>query len=178
MKENKIVFYGSILSFIIASCLFVYTAYASNMLSYLSSDPKACINCHTMDSAYATWSRSSHKNVAKCIDCHLPVGDFIAKYKSKAVDGWNHSVAYTLNTYKNNIRISEDGANRVQANCVRCHSKTSSQMLVNKNNYHADSDEALKNGRRCWECHKYTPHGKVRSLTSTPYTLGVNVKMK
>ena len=51
-------------------------------------------------------------------------------------------------------------------------------MLVNKNNYHADSDEALKNGRRCWECHKYTPHGKVRSLTSTPYTLGVNVKMK
>ena len=25
--------------------------------------------------------------------------------------------AFTLNTYKNNIHISEDGANRVQANC-------------------------------------------------------------
>ena len=178
MKENKIVFYGSILSFLIASVLFVYTAYASNMLSYLSSDPKACINCHTMDSAYSTWSRSSHKNVAKCIDCHLPVGDFVSKYKAKALDGWNHSVAYTFNTYKNNIQISEDGANRVQANCVRCHSDTSSQMLINKNNYHGDSDEALKNGRRCWECHKYTPHGKVRSLTSTPFALGVKVEMK
>ena len=42
------------------------------------------------------------------------MGDEIAKYKAKSIDGWNHSVAFTLNTYKNNIQISEDGANRVQ----------------------------------------------------------------
>ncbi len=112
MERNRIVVYGSILSFLIAIGLFGYTVYASNMMSYLSSDPKACINCHTMNSAYTTWSKSSHKDVATCVDCHLPVGDEVAKYKAKAIDGWNHSVAMTLNSYKNNIQIGEDGASR------------------------------------------------------------------
>jgi hypothetical protein len=61
METNKkIVIYGTILSLIIAGGLFLYTVYASQMLSYLSSNPKACINCHTMNSAYATWEKSSH----------------------------------------------------------------------------------------------------------------------
>lgn len=107
------------------------------MLFYLSIDSKACINCHTMHSAYATWEKSSHKEATKCIDCHLPVGDFIAKYKVKAMDGWNHSVAFNLNTYKNNIHISEDGANRVQANCVRCHSSIDDTLKSNASNYHS-----------------------------------------
>lgn len=98
MKNKKIIIYGAILSATIAALLLVYTMYASSMLSYLSSDPKACINCHVMHSAYTTWDNSSHKNVAKCIDCHLPVGDVVAKYTAKAIDGWNHSVAFTLNT--------------------------------------------------------------------------------
>ncbi|NVJ52320.1 MAG: cytochrome c nitrite reductase small subunit [Campylobacteraceae bacterium] len=177
-KNKKIVVYGSILSFLIASALFVYTVYASNMLSYLSSDPKACINCHTMNSAYATWEKSSHKNVAGCVDCHLPVGDFVAKYKSKAIDGWNHSVAFTLNTYENNIHISDDGASRVQANCIRCHASESATLKMNADKYHSEEVGSLENGRKCWECHKYVPHGKVRSLTSTPYNLGVKVKEK
>lgn len=175
-KNKKIVIYGAILSFFIAICLFAYTVHASNMLSYLSSDPKACINCHTMNSAYATWEKSSHKNVAKCIDCHLPVGDVIAKYKSKAIDGWNHSVAFTMNTYKNNIKIGEDGASRVQANCVRCHSSISSSINENADKYHNKDNVNLKTGRKCWECHKHVPHGKVRSLISTPYNLGVKTK--
>ena len=177
MKENKIVVYGSVLAFFTAIGLFVYTLNASNMLSYLSSDPKACINCHTMNSAYATWSTSSHKNVAKCIDCHLPVGDAVAKYTAKAKDGWNHSVAMTLNTYEHNIDISEDGANRVQANCVRCHSDLTSTMAGNADKYHS-GENMSGDGRKCWECHKHTPHGKVRSLTSTPFNLGVKEQMK
>jgi len=179
METNKkIVVYGSILSVLIAASLFFYTVYASQMLSYLSSDPKACINCHTMNSAYATWEKSSHHGAAKCIDCHLPVGDFIAKYKAKAIDGWNHSVAFTLNTYKNNIHISEDGANRVQANCVRCHSKIDETLHSNANKYHNEQNGKLENERKCWECHKYVPHGKVRSLTSTPYNLGIKENLK
>lgn len=173
MQKNKIVVFGSIIAFLIATGLFVYTVNASKMLSYLSSDPKACINCHTMNSAYATWSTSSHKNVATCIDCHLPVGDVVEKYKAKAIDGWNHSVAMTLKTYENNIDIGEDGASRVQANCIRCHSTTTTTMSENADKYHSGNEDSLQNGRKCWECHKYTPHGKVRGLTSTPYNLGV-----
>ena len=179
METNKkIVIYGTILSLIIAGGLFLYTVYASQMLSYLSSDPKACINCHTMNSAYATWEKSSHHEAAKCIDCHLPVGDTIAKYKAKAIDGWNHSVAFTLNTYKNNIHISEDGANRVQANCVRCHTSIDNTLKSNASNYHSGENKGLETERKCWECHKYVPHGKVRSLTSTPYNLGIKENLK
>ena len=169
-KNKKFVVYGAIFSLFIAVSLFAYTVYASNMLSYLSSDPKACINCHTMNSAYATWEKSSHKSVAKCVDCHLPVDSVVEKYKAKAIDGWNHSVAFTLNSYKNNIQISEDGANRVQANCVKCHSSLSSTVTANANRYH--SDKSVE-GRKCWECHKHVPHGLVRSLSSTPFNLGV-----
>lgn len=174
MKKNGIFVYISILTFLIAVGFFAYTLNASKALSYLSSDPKACINCHTMNSAYATWSRSSHKNAAKCVDCHLPVGDVVKKYTAKAKDGWNHSVAMTLKTYENNIDISEDGANRVQANCVRCHTNLVSNMIANADRNHSNSES----GRKCWECHKYTPHGKVRSLTSTPFNIGVKEKMK
>lgn len=177
-KNKKIVVYGAIFSFLIATGLFLYTVYASQMLSYLSSDPKACINCHTMHSAYATWEKSSHKDVAKCVECHLPVGDMIEKYKAKAIDGWNHSVAFTLNTYKNNIQISEDGANRVQDNCIRCHSSINDTLKSNTSNYHSSDQKGLDNDRKCWECHKYVPHGKVRSLTSTPYNLGIKENLK
>jgi cytochrome c nitrite reductase small subunit len=179
MKNNKkVVVYGAVFSFLIAISLFAYTVYASNMLSYLSSDPKACINCHTMHSAYATWEKSSHKNVATCVDCHLPVDSFVEKYKAKAIDGWNHSVAFTLNTYNNNIKISEDGASRVQANCVRCHSSISESLTDNSNNYHSTTEGNIENTRKCWECHKYVPHGKVRSLIATPYNLGIHDKLK
>ncbi len=178
MEKNKIVVYGSILSFLIAIGLFGYTVYASNMLSYLSSDPKACINCHTMNSAYETWSKSSHKNVATCVDCHLPVGDEVAKYTAKAIDGWNHSVAFTMNSYEHNIDISDDGANRVQANCIRCHSTQIETMASNADKYHSGDANSLNADRKCWSCHKFTPHGKVRSLTSTPYSIGVKERMK
>ena len=69
------------------------------MLSYLSSDPKACINCHTMHSAYATWEKSSHKNVAKCVIVTF-LWEMKSKYKAKSIDGWNHSVAFILNTIR------------------------------------------------------------------------------
>ncbi|MDX4037516.1 cytochrome c nitrite reductase small subunit [Aliarcobacter skirrowii] len=177
MERNKKLFiYGTILSVIIAAGLFVYTMYASSMLSYLSSDPKACINCHVMHSAYTTWNNSSHKNVTKCVDCHLPVGDEIAKYTAKAIDGWNHSVAFTLNTYKNNIRISDNAAERVQANCVRCHSGVSETVEKNASFYHSNGN--IDQTRKCWECHKEVPHGKVRSLISTPYSLGIKEHLK
>ncbi|MCG3666737.1 hypothetical protein L5F24_01865, partial [Aliarcobacter butzleri] len=94
----------------------------------------------------------------------------------KAIDGWNHSVAFTLNTYKNNIRISDNAAERVQANCVRCHSGVSETVQKNASSYHNKGN--FDKDRKCWECHKYVPHGKVRSLISTPYSLGIKEHLK
>lgn len=179
MENKKLIVYGSIISFIFAIGLFVYTVNVSHMISYFSSDPKACINCHTMQTQYATWQHSSHRERATCIECHLPTDGFVNKWTAKAKDGFNHSYAMTFNTYKHNIQISEDGAKRVQANCISCHSKTVSTMKTNSDKYHSFKDgESLQNGRKCWDCHKEVPHGKVRSLTTTPYNIGVKEKMK
>ena len=41
-------------------------------LSYFSSDPQACINCHAMQDQWDGWNHSSHRNVATCNDCHTP----------------------------------------------------------------------------------------------------------
>ena len=54
MKENNTFKKIAILTFIVALIFFVYMAYIAKAWSYLSKDPKACINCHAMNTQYAT----------------------------------------------------------------------------------------------------------------------------
>ena len=89
-------------------------------LSYLSTDPKACANCHIMESQYDSWQKAGHHTVATCVDCHLPA-DFVGKYWAKSVNGWNHSKAFTLQDFPEPIRITPRNAQILQDNCVRCH---------------------------------------------------------
>ena len=173
MKKSNFLKYAALFVFVVAIGFFAYMVHASKALSYLSSDPKACINCHVMNTQYATWQHSSHAQRAGCIDCHLPRDNMVNKYIAKARDGYNHSVAFTFNTYKNAIKISDDGAKRVQENCISCHASLTSQMVKNADANHNYDDPSVATGRRCWECHKGVPHGKVRGLTTTPNNLGV-----
>ncbi len=89
-------------------------------LSYLSDDPEACVNCHIMRQQYDGWNRASHHDVASCNDCHTP-HRFPDKYVVKAVNGWNHSVAFTTGNFPNTIRIRAFNAEVTQDNCVECH---------------------------------------------------------
>ena len=59
-------------------------------LSYLSNDPKACVNCHIMNDEYNGWTKGSHHAVATCNDCHL-THTFPSYYFEKGLNGWNHS---------------------------------------------------------------------------------------
>lgn len=152
--------------------LFVYVVHESKALSYLSEDPKVCINCHTMNVHYATWQHSSHREKAVCIDCHLPRDSFANKMVAKARDGFNHSVAMTFKTYGYNIRISDDAAKRIQDNCISCHSEVVSQMLDNSKLY-SKTDADVQMGRFCWDCHREVPHGTTRNLTTTQNNLGI-----
>ncbi len=145
----------------------------SKATSYLSSDPRACINCHVMDAYYVSWQHSSHAEHAACVDCHLPHDNKVDKYVSKARDGWNHTVAFTFNTYGKRMLLSDDGARRVQENCVRCHSSLAHTMTEGSDAHYAFSDETLGEGRNCWDCHRLVPHGKVRSINASPNNLSV-----
>ncbi|NOR87831.1 MAG: cytochrome c nitrite reductase small subunit [Bacteroidales bacterium] len=175
MEKNNIMIKKIAVSvFVFALIMFGYMVYLSEMPSYLSKDPKACINCHVMNTQYATWQHSAHAVAGvSCIDCHLPTDNFFEKYYAKTVDGWNHSVAFTMGTYDHAMKISDYGAERVQKNCLSCHSSLASQISINADKYHLYDTPYVENGRKCWDCHKTVPHGKVRSITSTPYNLGI-----
>ena len=175
MNREKTLQLGTLIAVAVAAALGFHLLKESKATSYLSSDPAECINCHVMESYYVSWQNSSHAQRATCVDCHLPAKDYVDKYMSKARDGWNHSVAFTLNTYSKRMLISDDGARRVQENCVRCHSAHSTTLAKGSDGYVGFGEEAL-GGRKCWECHRLVPHGKVRSINASPNNLSVKWK--
>jgi cytochrome c nitrite reductase small subunit len=173
MNKNKLLIYGSLATFVIALGLFVYLANAAKALSYLSDDSENCVNCHVMNTQYVTWQHSSHAQSAECVECHLPTDNIFSKYLAKAKNGWNHSVAFTLNTYDQSIKITENAAASVQANCISCHFQLTETMRGNACRYNDFNDDGLSTDRKCWDCHRDVPHGKTRSLITTSNSLGV-----
>ena len=173
MKKSNLMKYVAICSVVLVVGMFAYVVKASNMLSYLSEDPKVCINCHSMNTQYATWQHSSHRERATCVACHLPKESLTDKIFAKSRDGFNHSIAMTFRTYQfTNIRISENAKKRIQANCIRCHREIVSQITTNSKLYQS-KEVSMQVDRKCWECHRDVPHGRTRSLTTTPDNLGV-----
>jgi cytochrome c nitrite reductase small subunit len=138
----------------------------SKAYSYLSDDPKACVNCHIMAPQYATWQHSSHREVSHCNDCHVPHNNFLNKYYFKAKDGLRHATIFTLRKEPQVIFIHEPGQEVVQENCIRCHENT----LINpKTGSKVAHYYEHRTSRKCWECHRETPHGRVNSLSSVPF---------
>jgi cytochrome c nitrite reductase small subunit len=131
----------------------------ANATSYLSDEPGACINCHVMTDAYASWQRGSHGRVAVCVDCHVPHSSFAAKYAYKAQDGLKHSYVFTTRREPQVLGLSARAVPVVQANCVRCHGRQVRMVGL------ADATQ-----RRCWDCHQGF-HGKARSLSASPSIL-------
>jgi cytochrome c nitrite reductase small subunit len=76
--------------------LLAYIFYISNAVSYMSDDPRACINCHVMNPQYASWTHSAHREYATCNDCHVPQNNILNKYFFKAKDGLRHATMFTL----------------------------------------------------------------------------------
>jgi cytochrome c nitrite reductase small subunit len=140
----------------------------SNAPSYISDDPRTCINCHVMFPQYASWQHSSHFRVASCNDCHVPHDNYFRKYLFKASDGLRHSLWFTMRWEPQVIHIKEAGRNVVQENCIRCHSDRVDMVSL----VEVTGDNNLKGqGHVCWECHRETPHGTVGSLSSAPNAL-------
>jgi len=143
-----------------------YVIYISNAASYLSDDPKTCVNCHVMNPQYATWQKSSHARVATCNDCHVPQDNFVRKYWFKANDGLRHATYFTMRWEPQVIQIKQAGKDAVQENCIRCHTNLIHPIGVRSISNISVADQTEK---YCWECHRETPHGRVNSLSSTPF---------
>lgn len=142
---------GLIVAFGILAGLGLYTFVYAQGLSYFSNDPNACMNCHIMRDQFEGWNHSTHKAVAACNDCHTPHNNLAAKYMVKGINGFNHSLAFTLGTYPEHLRIRQFNADIAQANCLECH-ETALSMVE-----HVGTDEPLK----CVRCHGNVGHDNV-----------------
>lgn len=104
----------------IALGLGTYTFQFAKGFAYFSNDPVHCANCHIMRDQLDSWQKSSHHGRAVCNDCHSP-HSLIPKLITKADNGWNHSVKFTLQTFADPIRIRPVNSARLHENCIRCH---------------------------------------------------------
>jgi cytochrome c nitrite reductase small subunit len=134
------------------------TVRVSEAYSYISDDPKACENCHIMTTQYATWERSSHREVATCTDCHIPHENIVRKYAFKAKDGLRHTLMFTFRMEPQVIRPILASKKVIYDNCLRCHQ----QKQLSQLNLLCTSE------RNCTECHRTVPHGDVDSISATP----------
>lgn len=125
-----------------------YTFGYAKGASYLTNDPKSCANCHVMNEQYDGWLKSSHRNVAVCNDCHTPPG-FIPKYYTKALNGFNHSLAFTTGWFPEVIRINARNHAVTEASCAKCHQ----DIISGINSVRHQSDQAA-----CVTCHRSVGH--------------------
>jgi cytochrome c nitrite reductase small subunit len=120
-------------------------------LSYFSTDPKNCANCHIMWPQYDSWQKSTHHHVAGCVDCHLP-HDTIPKLIAKAENGYNHSKGFTLQDFHEPILINPKNARLLQESCLRCHGDFVHDIVPG-------SSSTDPKGVQCVHCHQGVGHG-------------------
>jgi cytochrome c nitrite reductase small subunit len=139
----------------LAAGIGAYTFRYAEGLSYLSTDPRACVNCHIMQPQFDAWQKSSHHAVAVCVECHLPA-TFFAKYLAKAENGWRHGEKFTTQNFVEPIVVQAAGRRILQANCVRCH-----EALVHGI---ADGPRGALDQLDCVRCHFSVGHGDRTGL--------------
>lgn len=127
-----------------------YTFHFAEGLSYLSNDPRACLNCHVMRDQFDGWQKGAHHAAATCNGCHVP-HDLLGKYLTKAEHGWRHSKAFTLQDFHEPIRIKDSSRAIVRDNCVRCHASLVGDIEAHDSSWGAPSD--------CLHCHADAGHG-------------------
>lgn len=132
-----------------------YTFRYAEGLSYFSTEPSACANCHIMQSQYQSWGRASHHSVAVCVDCHLPHAG-LRKLLAKAENGYRHSKEFTAQTFAEPIFVQATGQAILEENCRRCHAELTAAL---------DSGAHLAKDRvRCVHCHSMVGHGEPARL--------------
>jgi cytochrome c nitrite reductase small subunit len=128
----------------------LFTFQYAEGLSYFSSDPRACKNCHIMNDQYDSWSKGPHHAFAGCVDCHLP-HTFVRKYIAKGENGYHHSKGFTLQDFHEPIMIKPKNAMILQESCLRCHGEFVHDVVRGS----TTDEDAVP----CVHCHRGAGHG-------------------
>lgn len=132
-----------------ATALGGYTFIYARGYAYLTNDPEACANCHVMANHYAAWTRSSHRAVAVCNDCHTPPG-LLPKYLTKAENGFRHSFAFTTGRFAEPIQITPQDLDVAERACRKCHE----EIVLAIEGPHPDTADRTS----CVRCHPTVGH--------------------
>lgn len=132
-----------------------FTFHFGEGLSYFSTDPAACANCHIMQSQHDSWLKGSHHEAAGCVDCHLPVS-LLPKLLAKASNGWHHSKGFTLENFHEPILIKPGNSHILQENCLRCHGEFVHNLVAGAR---TEADAVS-----CVHCHASVGHGERAGL--------------
>jgi len=131
----------------------LFTFIYAEGFSYFTTDPKACANCHIMNSEYDSWVKSSHHAVAKCADCHLPHA-LLPKFIAKGVNGYHHSKGFTFQDFHEPVMIKAHNSQILQEACLGCHGGLVHDIVA------GSTTDA--NAVRCVHCHDAVGHGASR----------------
>ncbi len=134
----------------VAAGVGAFTFHYAEGLSYFSTDPRACANCHIMNDQYASWQKGPHHGAAACVDCHLP-HQGVRKLLAKAENGYHHSKGFTLQDFHEPILIKPGNSGILQENCLRCHGDFVHEIVAGST---TDEDAV-----RCVHCHRGVGHG-------------------
>ncbi|WP_316571023.1 NapC/NirT family cytochrome c [Neobacillus sp. YIM B06451] len=139
--DKKILIFAALFAGIVLSAVTMKT------LAYTDS-PNFCQSCHIMDSAYGSFTDSTHSTLS-CNDCHLPHDNVAKKLVFKGKAGMGHMYFNTLGKDKipNVLHATEKTEMVVEQNCITCHESTLT-------NIEHDAKES------CTTCHRTVPHGK------------------
>ncbi|MCK0124992.1 cytochrome c nitrite reductase small subunit [Gelidibacter sp. F2691] len=140
----------------------------AEVVSYLSDNPQACVNCHVMTPVYNSWMHSSHREWVSCNGCHVPQDNVFNSYYFKAKDGLYHSAVFTARLEPDVITMREASEEVVQNNCIRCHVQ---QVTEVKYDGWIDNHKENRTDRACWSCHKEVPHGRIHGLSTVKYNI-------
>ena len=134
----------------VAAGIGAYTFVYAKGYSYLTNDPAACANCHVMRDHYNAWTRSSHRSVAVCNDCHTPPG-LVPKYVTKARNGFWHSFYFTTGRYPDPLRITPRNHDVTERACRKCHDELTASI-------DGPHPNAIARRLTCTKCHNEVGH--------------------
>jgi len=130
----------------------VFTFIYARGHSYFTDNSEACINCHVMEQQFNAWVKSSHGSFTSCNSCHTPPGN-LAKYMTKAQNGFAHAWAFSTGRFPENIRITDRNKDVTVKACIGCHGNVFS---------HPAAMEGAVEEQSCLMCHSDVGHSTGR----------------
>ena len=171
LRKNKLIVIGLTAGVLIT----VVTVLASGFMVETTNTDTFCVTCHAMMPSRISWQDSVHGGQnpqgfrAQCVDCHLPHGNFIEYFATKAATGTGDVLQniffdpqefdWAGNAEKNRTHFTYDSA------CRRCHHNLNGPGLSSGGFIAHRAYLRGKTDKKCVSCHPHVGHKDLIETT-------------